>query len=157
MKQVYFYETKLGKLGIAEENSRITDIVFSNFLENGQIEETPLIKRAYSQITEYLSGKRKAFDLPLAPKGTEFQETVWRALMDIPYGETRSYAEIAGAVGNPKACRAVGGANNKNPIAIVIPCHRVVGANGEMVGYGAGIGIKRQLLTLESPSGKYTK
>ncbi|XCP86408.1 methylated-DNA--[protein]-cysteine S-methyltransferase [Roseburia hominis] len=109
----------------------------------------PLVTRAISQITEYLEGKRQEFTLPLAPQGTPFQQAVWRALRTIPYGETRCYSEIAQMVGNPKACRAVGMANNRNPIIILIPCHRVVGKNGSLVGYAGGLDIKEKLLELE--------
>ena len=94
-------------------------------------------------------GKRIRFDLPLNPRGTEFQQQVWKAMCDIPYGETRSYKQIAETIGNPKAVRAVGMANNRNPLLIVIPCHRVIGANGKLVGYGAGIAMKEYLLKLE--------
>jgi O-6-methylguanine DNA methyltransferase len=100
-------------------------------------------------LSEYLIGERKSFDLPLNPRGTVFQQQVWKALCDIPYGETRSYKQIAEAIGNPKAVRAVGMANNRNPLLIVIPCHRVIGANGKLVGYGAGIEKKEFLLKLE--------
>ena len=100
-------------------------------------------------MSEYLIGKRKSFDLPLNPRGTVFQQQVWKALCDIPYGETRSYKQIAEAIGNPKAVRAVGMANNRNPVLIVVPCHRVIGANGKLVGYGAGIEKKEFLLKLE--------
>ena len=98
---------------------------------------------------EYLEGKRREFDLPLAPAGTEFMLRVWKALQDIPYGETRSYKDIATMAGNSKACRAVGMANNRNPISIFIPCHRVIGANGVLVGYGGGLDKKTFLLDLE--------
>ncbi len=102
------------------------------------------------QIEEYFAGERKQFDFPLDLHGTEFEQRCWLALLEIPYGETRSYADIARAIGNPKACRAVGLANGKNPIAIVVPCHRVVGANGNLTGYGGGLDIKRKLLELEA-------
>jgi methylated-DNA-[protein]-cysteine S-methyltransferase len=111
--------------------------------------ETPLLKKAAQELQEYFIGKRKRFDLPLSPQGTDFQQKVWKALQDIPYGAVCSYKDIARAIGNEKACRAVGGANNKNPISIIIPCHRVIGANGSLVGYGGGIEIKKQLLALE--------
>lgn len=104
------------------------------------------------ELSEYFGGKRREFKIPLAPDGTPFQKQVWEALQRIPYGETRSYKEIAEAVGNPKACRAVGMANNKNPIPIIIPCHRVIGSNGSMVGYAGGLTIKTQLLSLEQKS-----
>ncbi len=103
----------------------------------------------YSQIMEYLNGERTNFDFAYELKGTEFQKKVWEALTHIPYGETRTYKEIAVAIGNPKACRAVGMANNKNPIMIAVPCHRVIGANGKLVGYGGGLDMKEALLDLE--------
>ena len=108
-----------------------------------------LIRRTYKQFVEYLDGKRKVFDLPLSLKGTDFQKQVWQALRDIPYGETRSYKQIAVAIGNPKAVRAVGMANNRNPLLIVVPCHRVIGTDGKMVGYAAGMDKKEFLLRLE--------
>lgn len=111
--------------------------------------ETDLLKRAGNQLMEYFQGKRTEFTLPLAPRGTEFQKKVWKALCTIPYGQTRSYGQIAAQVGNPKACRAVGGANNKNPIWILIPCHRVIGANGSLVGFGGGLYAKEYMLKLE--------
>lgn len=113
------------------------------------LRETPLLKRAGTQLLEYLAGERKEFDLPLAFEGTEFQQAVWKALLTIPYGQTRSYGQIAASIGNPRACRAVGMANNRNPIAIFVPCHRVIGANGKLVGYGSGLDIKEKLLNLE--------
>ncbi|MDO4753841.1 MAG: methylated-DNA--[protein]-cysteine S-methyltransferase [Bacillota bacterium] len=103
----------------------------------------------YEQVQCYLQGMRREFDFPICLRGTDFQKRVWKALCEIPYGETRSYKEIAEAVGNPKACRAVGGANNKNPIAVAVPCHRVIGSDGSLVGYGLGTGLKKILLDLE--------
>ena len=117
------------------------------------ISETPLLTEAAKQLLEYFSGNRTSFDLPLAPSGTEFQQKVWQALQTIPYGETWSYKKVAEAIGNPKASRAVGMANNKNPIAIMIPCHRVIGANGKLVGYAGGLDIKSTLLELETRNG----
>ena len=150
MESVFFYNSAIGKIGIAEDGSAITNIFFeSEELVNFEIKETPLIKEAHKQFEEYINGKRKFFDLPICPSGTEFQQKVWNALKDIPYGETRSYKDIALAVGNEKACRAVGMANNKNPISIIIPCHRVIGKNGKLVGYGGGLPIKEYLLKLE--------
>lgn len=110
---------------------------------------TPLLKMAAEQLREYFEGERKDFNLPLSPVGTKFQLKVWKALQTIPYGETRSYRQVAEIIGNPKACRAVGMANNRNPIAIIIPCHRVIGADGNLVGYGGGLDLKQQLLDLE--------
>lgn len=103
----------------------------------------------HKEVIEYLNGKRRAFTLPLDLKGTDFQLKVWRELLSIPYGETRTYKEIANNIGNPKACRAVGGALNKNPVLIVVPCHRVIGSNGGLVGFGGGLELKAKLLELE--------
>ena len=114
--------------------------------------ESPLLLRGAAELTEYLSGRRRTFDLPLSPGGTPFQRQVWEALTAIPYGETRSYLEIARQVGNPKACRAVGMANHRNPLAIVVPCHRVVGAGGRLTGFSAGLWRKEYLLELEKPA-----
>ena len=113
-------------------------------------QETPPLLRAFDQLSEYLAGVRKKFDLPLAPAGTAFQRKVWDALLHIPYGQTRSYRQIAEAVGSPRGFRAVGMANNRNPIAVFIPCHRVIGADGSMVGYGGGLDIKVKLLEREN-------
>lgn len=104
---------------------------------------------AQKQLEEYFSGKRTVFDLPLQPQGTEFQQAVWEALQEIPFDETRSYGDIAKAIGKPKAARAIGQANNRNPIAIVIPCHRVIGSNHQLTGYAGGLWRKEFLLDLE--------
>ena len=158
-KNIYFYETNtpIGKIGIAttENDSHITDLTWESDFENlkkendFQIFETELIKQAKKQLFEYFERKRKIFDLPLLKEGTPFQISVWNALEKIPYGKTRSYKDIAIAIDNPKAVRAVGMANNRNKIAIFIPCHRVIGADGKLVGYGGGLHIKRFLLELE--------
>ena len=144
----YSYETKLGSVTIVEEDGSLLAITTHRSYQ-GMCQETTLIKEAYLQLTEYLKGERKIFDLPLKPHGTEFQKRVWKALCEIPYGETRCYKQIAEAIGNPKAVRAVGMANNRNPLLIVVPCHRVIGANGKLVGYAAGIEKKEFLLKLE--------
>ena len=144
----YSYETMLGSVTFVEEDGALLAISTHRTFE-GMEQETPLIKEAYRQLSEYLKGERKGFDLPLLIKGTTFQQQVWKALLEIPYGETRSYKQIAVAIGNPKAVRAVGMANNRNPLLIVVPCHRVIGANGKLVGYGAGIEKKEFLLRLE--------
>ncbi|HZK43453.1 MAG TPA: methylated-DNA--[protein]-cysteine S-methyltransferase [Syntrophomonadaceae bacterium] len=150
MKNTFLYDTGIGALGIVDNGKEITEVFFKESkAQNTVLKETELIKTAILQINEYLSGKRTVFDLPLHLEGTEFQVDVWEALYTIPYGETRTYKEIAEQVGSPKAYRAVGMANNKNPIAIIIPCHRVIGANGKLVGYGGGIDIKARLLDLE--------
>ena len=111
--------------------------------------DSPVLQAAEAQLREYFAGERRAFDLPLAPRGTPFQLQVWQALAGIPYGSTVSYAQLAQAVGNPEAMRAVGAANGRNPLPIVLPCHRVIGADGSLTGFGGGLPIKRFLLELE--------
>jgi methylated-DNA-[protein]-cysteine S-methyltransferase len=112
----------------------------------------PLLLEAERQLNEYFEGKRKKFSVKLDFAGTEFQKAVWNALLTIPYGETRSYGEIAGQIGNPKAVRAVGAANGKNPISIIAPCHRVIGANGKLTGFAGGLAAKSRLLWIENGS-----
>ncbi len=151
-----YLETPIGTLLIAGDTDAVRRI---DFPKNGkaskpevewtQSERGP-VGQAAKQLREYFAGKRADFDLPLAPEGTEFQRTVWRNLQEIPYGETISYGELAKRVGNPKASRAVGAANGQNPIPIVIPCHRVIGANGKLTGFGGGLPTKEALLTLET-------
>ena len=156
MKNIYFYKFKncnLLQYAIIEDDGAICGVFPKNLKKktgDAVTKETPLIKCAAKQLEEYFSKKRKKFDLPLNPEGTEFQLKAWEALQCIPYGETRTYGEIAAAIGNPKASRAVGMANNKNPIHIIIPCHRVIGANGSLVGYASGLEIKQMLLELEN-------
>jgi methylated-DNA-[protein]-cysteine S-methyltransferase len=146
----FLYSLKKIRILITEENSAITGVYFGAEIPAGFVKaETQLIKKASTQIEEYLNGKRKKFSLPLAMRGTEFQMDVWRALQTIPYGETRSYKEIAEIVKRPKAVRAVGMANHRNPISIIVPCHRVIGHNGSLTGYGGGLPLKRRLLELE--------
>ena len=158
MRYVYFYNTgikELGILGIGATEDKMTDLFFEYEIENIKkssnyiIKETTLIKKATSQLFEYLNGKRKDFNLPLLKEGTDFQISVWNELLKIPYGETRSYKDIAIAINNEKAVRAVGMANNRNKIPIFIPCHRVIGSNKKLVGYGGGLEIKEFLLNLE--------
>lgn len=148
MVSYYTYDTLLGSVTFVEEDGTLLSISTTRCRE-GVLRETPLIYKAYLQIIEYLQGNRKVFDLPFRFKGTAFQQKVWKALAEIPYGETRSYKQIAEAIGNPKAVRAVGMANNRNPLLVVIPCHRVIGADGRLVGYGAGLPMKEFLLNLE--------
>lgn len=145
------FETEFGTLFIKDDGSAITNITLNeSILTKDDIHnESTLIKQAKLQLDEYFQGKRKTFDLPLNPSGTTFQKKVWNALCNIPYGETRSYQEIAVAIDCPKGCRAVGLANNKNPIVILIPCHRVIGKNGSLVGYALGLKMKQHLLDLE--------
>lgn len=151
MKNLFFYSTSIGKIGIADNGEAITNLYFGGERtpQDVEVKETVLIREAAAQLNDYLAGKRKVFEVPVALKGTIFQQTVWKALTAIPYGETRSYKEIAESIGQPKACRAVGMANNKNPIAVLVPCHRVIGANGKLVGYAGGLDIKEKLLGME--------
>ena len=151
MKYIWSCETPAGALEIAETDGKISYVSFKGAKDLTEFEqkETPLIKKAATQLSEYFAGKRKKFDLPLLLQGTPFQVAVWEALNKIPYGETRSYKDIAKEIGNIKAVRAVGMANNRNKIAIVIPCHRVIGSNGSLVGYAGGLDIKELLLGLE--------
>lgn len=150
MEKIFFYEnTPVGKLCIGEEAGAITRVTWNGIPPDAIMKETELIRTCKKELDEFFAGERKAFDLPLAPAGTVFQKKVWDALLQIPYGETRTYGEIAAAVENPKGFRAVGMANHNNPIAILIPCHRVIGANGKLTGYAAGIERKEWLLALE--------
>lgn len=114
------------------------------------VQDQRRFRAAATQLDEYFGGRRQRFDLPLAPRGTAFRKLVWKALQAIPYGNTATYGEIARAIGQPQASRAIGGANHHNPLAIVIPCHRVIGADGSMTGYGGGLARKRVLLDLEA-------
>ena len=147
----YTYETGLGSVTFIEEDGALLAISMQRSLE-GVEKETSLTKEAYAQLSEYLNGKRKTFDLPFKMRGTQFQLQVWNALLDIPYGETRSYKQIAEAIGNPKAVRAVGMANNRNPLLIIVPCHRIIGKNGSLVGYAGGLDKKEFLLRLDNPN-----
>lgn len=146
------YDTVLGKISIAETEGCISHVHFGADMPvtGAALQESPLLREAISQLQAYFAGQLRMFDLPLEPLGTPFQQSVWQALCAIPYGETRSYGAVAASIGNPKAARAVGLANNKNPIAIIIPCHRVIGADGRLVGYAGGLGIKEHLLHLEA-------
>ncbi|ADK82101.1 methylated-DNA--[protein]-cysteine S-methyltransferase [Sediminispirochaeta smaragdinae] len=152
MRSYYLYDFSIGTLRIATLEDAIVEISIVSGRKahsEGEEKETILVQEAYKELKEYFEGTRRSFDLPLAPQGTMFQKRVWKALLDIPYGETRSYKQIAEVVGSPKGFRAVGLANNKNPIIIVVPCHRVIGADGSLVGYGGGLEVKDQLLRLE--------
>lgn len=149
MKRFVVVRSPVGDLTLTEENGALTGLYFGRLSLEGEEGLTALLERASRQLEEYFAGKRKQFDLPLSLRGTEFQRQVWAALRDIPYGETRSYGQIAQAVGRPKAVRAVGMANHRNPISIIVPCHRVVGADGSLTGYGGGLENKKFLLALE--------
>lgn len=143
-------QTPLGLLAVAEEDGFITRVSFDvSSLQTAPAGSTPVLCRAVRELGEYFAGVRKTFGVPLRPAGTPFRLKVWNELLKIPYGQTCSYADLARACANPKACRAVGGANHANPIAILIPCHRVVGADGSLTGYGGGLDKKKFLLDLE--------
>ena len=146
----HIYSFPVISLLLAEEGGALTHVAFADYLPAGCIDrQTPLLAEAARQLNEYFAGNRRTFDLPLAPRGTPFQQKVWQALRTIPYGQTRSYGDIARQIDAPKACRAVGMANHVNPIAIIIPCHRVIGKSGRLTGYAGGLNIKEYLLRLE--------
>ena len=164
-RTIIFYahmETPIGKLLVASSEKGLVRIMLPR---EGKIDFVSLLKKEYpeetlienreknllviKQLEEYFDGSRTVFSLPLDIRGTEFQKSVWDALKKVPYGETRSYGEIARYIGKPKAARAVGNANRKNPIPIIIPCHRIIGSDGSMVGFGGGIPLKKKLLELE--------
>ncbi len=157
MKYWTTMKTPVGELFIAGRDGRITEVLFSRprkgfpgpMWERSDKEFAEVKK----QLGEYFSGKRKKFELKLAPEGTSFQLAAWRQLRRIPYGKTISYGEQAKRMGNPKASRAVGGANGENPISIIVPCHRVIGADGRLTGFGGGMGKKKKLLDLEGAEG----
>lgn len=143
-------QSPIGLLTIEETDGAITALRFGG--ETVSPPPTPLLQRAAQQLTEYFAARRRRFDLPLRPQGTAFQQAAWSALCDIPYGQTRTYAQQAAAIGRPKACRAVGMANHCNPLPLFIPCHRVIGAGGKLTGYAGGLAVKRFLLELEQAS-----
>lgn len=154
MENSYMFKSPIGVLKISEENNRITGVDLQR--ENTDVvvtqryqQHTDLLYEAYKQLNEYFAGRRREFELPLYFRGTAFQQTVWRELQKIPYGETRSYADIAIGIGNPKAVRAIGQANHRNPIMIIVPCHRVINKNGTLGGFGCGLEVKKFLLDLE--------
>lgn len=152
---VWYINSILGPICLEENGTALCGV---HFCPDGvpdleplprKVVETPLLQEAEEQLNEYFAGVRREFDLPLAPQGTPFQQAVWATLQKIPYGEVRTYGQLAAALGKPKASRAVGGACHCNPIAILIPCHRVVGANGSLTGYAGGLDVKEYLLELE--------
>lgn len=143
------YATKIGNVTIGASDHHITYLKTHDACE-GKFKETPLIQKAYGQLLEYLGVSRREFDLPFQLQGTDFQQRVWKTSCNIPYGTTTSYKDLAKTIGNLKAVRAVGAANGQNPIWIVVPCHRVIGSNGSLTGYGGGLPLKKKLLELES-------
>lgn len=148
MKLLKVYTSPIGDISIIEEENKIIEISFGvkSGIEKGS---SLLLEKTENELQEYFEGKRTEFDIPIMLKGTEFYQKVWNELKKIPYGETRSYGEIAEKIGNPKASRAVGMANHNNPISIIVPCHRVVGKNSKLVGYAGGLDKKKYLIELE--------
>lgn len=146
-----FYPSPVGVMEIKGDNSYIYEITFlKEGVSPGRSgESSPLLEQCKSQLDEYFAGARKFFDLPLLLEGTTFQKRVWEELAKIPYGKTLSYSDIANIMGNPGAVRAVGGANHSNPVSIIIPCHRVIGKDGSLTGYGGGLWRKQWLLEHE--------
>jgi methylated-DNA-[protein]-cysteine S-methyltransferase len=146
-------ESPIGELTLASDGEALTGLYMTDQRHRPELPaaggDDAVLAAAREQLTEYFAGERRAFDLPLRPAGTPFQRAVWDALRDIPYGETAGYGELARRLGRPGAARAVGRANGRNPIAVVVPCHRVIGAAGALTGYGGGLERKRYLLELE--------
>lgn len=158
MRRLAYIDSPLGRLGLAENNGALTHLFFApgKKAPAGALgESSPFLEACAAALDGYFSGRRTHFDdIPLAPEGTPFQQRIWAALRAIPYGETRSYKAIAEAAGCPRGFRAVGMANNKNPIAVIIPCHRVIGSDGSLTGYAGGLKLKRFLLDLEREGAK---
>jgi len=149
-RKKYYFESQFGLFSIVCDDNflyRLDKIKEQTF--KSEYEDNKISKLVKLQLNEYFSKKRKEFSIPLKMEGTIFQKEVWKALIEIPYGQTCSYQDIAIKLNKPKACRAVGGANNKNPIIIIVPCHRVIGKNGSLTGYGGGLDLKEKLLDLE--------
>lgn len=149
-----FGKTWIGPISIEDNGFALTKISFEDSSKDESIEKSRLAEMALEQLNEYFSGIRFEFSLPIAPAGTPFMQDVWQALEAIPYGELRTYGDIAGQIGRPKAVRAVGMANNKNPLPIIIPCHRVIGVSGKLVGYAGGVEKKEKLIALENENKK---
>ncbi len=143
------YDSPLGKIRIDFDGNVVTFLKKLNEDVSDFGEKTPFSDSVYKEVIEYFEGKRKDFTFKYEMHGTDFQKRVWKALCNIPYGETRTYKDIAIAIGNDKASRAVGLANNKNPVTIVVPCHRVIGSSGKLVGYAGGLAMKEYLLKME--------
>lgn len=147
---VLYLDCPIGTVGLMDDGQGLSRVFLRrDGLAPAQEGETPLTRRAAAELGEYFAGARKSFTVPLSPHGTAFQLAVWQALRDIPYGRTRTYGEIAAAVGRPRAARAVGMANHDNPLLIFTPCHRVVGKNGSLTGFACGLEVKARLLELE--------
>lgn len=149
-------ESPVGKLKLVASDTGLVAVLWQNdrpkrvrLAELVEDDQHPVLLKAERQLGEYFAGKRKAFDVPLDMRGTDFQKNVWEALLGIPFGETRSYGQLAKQLGNPNATRAVGAANGRNPLSIIVPCHRVIGSSGSLTGFGGGLETKAHLLDLE--------
>ncbi len=149
-ERLVFVRTPIGWLEIAEEEGAITRVEFTAQAAPKRARPSPVLEACRTQLEEYFAGRRRAFDVKLKPSGTAFQRAVWSELLKIPYGRTSTYARVAAAIGREQAVRAVGAANGRNPISIIIPCHRVIGSDGRLVGYGGGLWRKEWLLGHES-------
>jgi methylated-DNA-[protein]-cysteine S-methyltransferase len=155
-------ESPVGKLKLVASNQGLVAILWDNDRPHRGVslnelvanEQCPVLVETERQLREYFAGKRKTFSVPLDMRGTRFQKDVWEALLAIPFGETRSYGQIANQLGNPRATRAVGAANGRNPVSIIVPCHRVIGSSGKLTGFGGGLETKARLLNLENSDGK---
>ena len=150
MRYVMRVDTPVGAMWLVQDEDALVELKLpGDAAPEGEPMEAPLLRKAASQLDEYFQGKRGVFDLPLKPEGTQFRRSVWAALLKIPAGKTVSYGDIARAIGKPNASRAVGSANHNNPLPVFIPCHRVIGSGGALVGYGGGLDLKEKLLALE--------
>ena len=152
MRYGWYVDTSVGKLYLAEESGYLVRLDGGEADKEDVLQETTLLRYAARQLEEYFAGKRQQFEIPIHMEVSDFRIMVWMALTCIPNGETRTYGEIAEAIGNPGSARAVGGACNHNPIMIIVPCHRVIGGNGKLVGFGGGLPMKETLLRLEGIS-----
>jgi len=157
VKKYCHYQSPIGKLLLVGTDGVLEELHFpgdadQKLPDNDYQRDKENFREALQQLSQYFSGNRQYFDLKINLEGTNFQKQVWQALREIPFGKTASYGEIAERIGNPKACRAVGMANNKNPLPIIVPCHRIIGKDGSLTGFGGGLDLKRQLLELEGGS-----
>ena len=152
MKRVIQFDTKFGRMGVVERDGGISGVILPGeaMSEPGSDEGSPLLREAVRQIGEYLDGRSQVFELPLRFEGSPFSVQVWRELSAIPYGQTRTYGEVASSIGRAGAARAVGQACNRNPLPLIVPCHRVLAAGGRMTGFAGGMELKRKLLELEN-------
>lgn len=164
MMQHMVFDSPLGPLTAVENDAGLAAVYMAVHKRRPALETfgervagSPVLEAAAEQLGEYFAGQRREFSVPLAPAGSEFQHRVWAALREIPFGELRTYGELAAMLGDPSMAQAVGSANGRNPISIIVPCHRVVGADGSLVGYAGGLDSKRFLLELENPAWTHTE